>query len=103
MGDGGDTNVPSPPPREGLASFFPFFLPLKNYLVAAFLFLIILAFYLLIFVCTGSSLLHLGFLELQCRGGCSLVPVNELLIVVASLVAEHGLLQFRLSSYGAQA
>ena len=36
-------------------------------------------------------------------GGYSLVLVNGLLIAVASLVLEHGLLEFRLSSYGAQA
>ena len=43
-----------------------------------------------IFGCTGSSLPRGLFLVAVSRG-CSLVEVLGLLIVVASLVAEHGL------------
>ena len=47
--------------------------------------------YLFIFSCSGSLLLHVGFSIVAERGGYSLVAVLGLLIVVASLVAEHGL------------
>ena len=43
---------------------------------------ILFLFYLFIFGCVESSLLHMGFL---------FVAMRRLLIVVASLVAEHGL------------
>ena len=46
-------------------------------------------FNLFIFGCTGSSLSHGLFLVAVSRG-CSLVEVLGFLIVVASLVAEHG-------------
>ena len=46
--------------------------------------------YLFIFGCTGSSLLHMGFLWLR-QSGYSLVLACGLLNVMASLVAEHGL------------
>ena len=49
-----------------------------------------LFFNLFIFGCTGSSLSHGLFLVAVSRG-CSLVEVLGFLIVVASLVAEHGL------------
>ena len=45
---------------------------------------------LFIFGCVGSSLLREGFLELR-REGLLFAAVGELLIAVASLVAEHGL------------
>ena len=45
---------------------------------------------LLIFGCAGSSLLHTSFLWLQ-QAGVTLVAVHRLLIMVPSLVAEHGL------------
>ena len=53
------------------------------------------------FFCIGSSLLHTGF-------SCSeqellFIMVHGLLIAVASLVAEHGLLVCRLSSCSSQA
>ena len=44
-----------------------------------------------------------GLSRVAAHGGYSLVLVNGLLIAVASRVLEHGLLEFRLSSYGAQA
>ena len=47
-------------------------------------------FNLFIFGCTGSSLSRGLFLVAVSRG-CSLVEVLGFLIVVASLVAEHGL------------
>ena len=104
MGDGGKLMYHTPHPgKDYLLSFLSSFLPLKNYLVAAFLFLIILTFYLLTFICTGSSLLHVGFLELQRTGGYFLVLVIALLLAVASLVLERRLLELRLSSYGTQA
>ena len=43
-----------------------------------------------IFGCIGFSLLHVGFSLVAASGGYS-VAVCGLLIVVASLVAEHGL------------
>ena len=46
--------------------------------------------YLFIYGCVGSLLLHAGFLYLQ-RVGLLFVAVLGLLIVVAPLVAEHGL------------
>ena len=46
--------------------------------------------YLFIFGCVGSSLLHTGFLQLRRAGGYSSLQ-RGLLIVVASLVADHGL------------
>ena len=45
---------------------------------------------LLIFGCAGSSLLHTSFLWLQ-QAGVTLVAVHRLLIMVASLAAEHGI------------
>ena len=56
---------------------------------------------LLTFSCTGFSLLHMGFLELQ-REGYSLAVVCRLLIAVVSLVAEHELEMLRLSSCGSK-
>ena len=47
-------------------------------------------FNLFTFGCVGSSLLRAGFLSLR-RAGPTLRVVHGLLIVVASLVAEHGL------------
>ena len=43
-----------------------------------------------IFGCAGSSLLQ-GFSLAEVSGGCTPVAVHGLLIVVASLLAEHGL------------
>ena len=55
-----------------------------------FLYLHILRFYLFIFGCTGS--LFCASLSLAVAiGGCSLVAVHRLLIVVTSLDVEHGL------------
>ena len=57
------------------------------------LFLIILkkfVYYFIIFGCAGSLLLR-GLSLVAARGGCSLVVVCKLLIVMASLAAEHGL------------
>ena len=51
-----------------------------------------------IFGCAGSSLLHVGFLQLG-----QAVVVHEFLIVVASLVAEHRFQAHGLSSCGVQA
>ena len=51
-------------------------------------FLKIILFNLFIFGCIGSLLLHAGFLQLR---GLLFVVVRGLLIVVASLVAEHRL------------
>ena len=45
-------------------------------------------FFFLIFGCTGSSMLHEGFLSLQ-QVGATLVAVHGLLITGASLIAEH--------------
>ena len=42
------------------------------------------------FGCTGSSLLHTGFLQLQ-KAEVTLVAVRELLLAVASVTAEHRL------------
>ena len=50
----------------------------------------IILFLIFIFGCAGSSLLH-GLSLVAVSGGCSLVAVRELLIAVASLVAEDGL------------
>ena len=50
--------------------------------------------------CSGSWLLHLGFLWL-CEQGLLFIVEHRLLIVVASLVAEHGLRGF--GSCGMQA
>ena len=47
--------------------------------------------YLFIFCCSGSLLLCSGFSLIGESRGYSLVVVHRLLIVVASLVAEHGL------------
>ena len=71
--------------------------------------------YLFIYCCARSSLLCVGFLYLQ-GAGTTLVVVCGLLIVEASLVAEHGALghmgfsscssrapEYRLSSRGTQA
>ena len=55
----------------------------------------------LFFGCTGSSLLHMGFLQLR-RTGATLA-VCVLLIAVASLVAEHGFQAHGLSRCGARA
>ena len=41
--------------------------------------------------CVGSSLLHAGFPSSCSEQGLVFVAVHELLIAVASLVAEHGL------------
>ena len=46
-------------------------------------------FFFFIFGCAGSSLLY-GLSLVVTSGGYSLVKVPRLLIVVASLVAEHG-------------
>ena len=46
--------------------------------------------YLFVFGCTGSLLLHAGFLELQ-RVGATLAVVHGLLLAVASPAGEHGL------------
>ena len=50
----------------------------------------LLFFYFIVFDCDGSSLLHTGFLSLQ-RWRLLFDVVCRLLIVVASLVAEHRL------------
>ena len=47
---------------------------------------------LFIFGCAGSSLLCMCFSLVLVNGGSSLIAVLELLTVVASLIAEHGLL-----------
>ena len=47
-------------------------------------------FNLFIFDCVGSSLLHAGLLLLR-RAGVLFIAARGLLIVVASLVGEHGL------------
>ena len=44
-----------------------------------------------IFGCVGSSLLRAGFFSSCSERGLLFVAVPELLIAVASLVAEHGL------------
>ena len=41
--------------------------------------------------CAGSSLLHASFSLVERSRGCSLAAVRGLLIVVALLVAKHGL------------
>ena len=55
-------------------------------------------FYLLISDCAGSSLLH-RLSQVAANWGYSLVAVHGLLIVLASLVVEHGLQ----SAYGSVA
>ena len=50
-----------------------------------------LIYYLFICGCAGSSLLHAGSSVVEMSRGYSLVAAHGLLIVVASLVAEHGL------------
>ena len=47
--------------------------------------------YLFTFGCAGSSLKCMGFLALHRVGACSRVAICGLLIVVVSLVLEHGL------------
>ena len=48
--------------------------------------------YIYIFGCVGSSLLHVGFFFSSCgERGLLFIAVHGLLIVVASLVVEHGL------------
>ena len=54
-------------------------------------FKIYLFIYLFIFGCVGSLLLRTGFLQLWRAGAILCFAVRGLLIVVASLVAEHGL------------
>ena len=65
---------------HGLQSFFFF-----NKFI-----LFIYLFYLFIFGCVGSSLLRAGFSSCS-EWGPLFIAVRGLLIVVASLVAEHGL------------
>ena len=60
----------------------------KNSLV--WIFVCVLFFFIFIFSCTGSALLHLSFLQLQERGLLFAV-VLRLLIAVASRVMEHRL------------
>ena len=55
------------------------------------LFFLFFLIYLFIFVCIGSLLLHAGFLSSCDEQGLLFVAVHGLLIVVASLVEEHGL------------
>ena len=50
-----------------------------------------LKFFKFIYGCVGSSLLHEGFLSSCGERGLLFIAVRELLIVVASLVAEHTL------------
>ena len=57
--------------------------------------IIFLLIYLFIFGCVESQLLHAGFLQLW-RAGLLFIAVHRLLIVVASLVVEHGLQVHRL-------
>ena len=63
--------------------------------------------FLLIFIClflatVGSSLLHVGLSLLEASGGSSLIEVCGLLILVASLVVEHGLQTAGFSGCGTQ-
>ena len=60
-----------------------------------------LQFYLFIYGCTRSLLMHAGFL--QWRAGATLDMVRRLLIVVVSLVAEHRLQSAGLRSCSIQA
>ena len=62
-----------------MTSFFCLFVFLKKFIN------------LFIFGCFGSSLLHESFLSICGERGLLFVAVHGLLIVVASLVAEHGL------------
>ena len=67
-----------------LGSFF------KNRIQFIYLFIyLFIYFYLFIFGCAGSWLLHAGFLQLRERG-LLFIAMHRLLIVVASLVVEHG-------------
>ena len=54
------------------------------------LFILFLLYFLFIFGCIGSLLLRVGFPYLG-RGGILFIAVCRLLIMGASLVAEHGL------------
>ena len=58
----------------------------------------ILKFYLFIFGCAGSLLLHRLFSSCD-KWGLLFVTVLRLLIVVASLVAEHGLCSDEVQTY----
>ena len=69
--------------------FFEFFF-LNNTFFFFFDLLFILFIYPWLLGRVGSSLLRAGFLQLR-RAGNTLVVVHGLLIVVASLVVEHGL------------
>ena len=89
-----------------LAQNLPCLTSVQIYIFLNFYFILIFSFltlfiYLFIFVCIGSSLLHAGFLQLQ-RVGATLRCGAGVLIVVASLVAEHGLQACGLSSCGSR-
>ena len=71
--------------------FFLTLVPSGTVLVLGFFFFILKFIYLFIFGCVGSLLLCAGFLSSYGEWGLLFFAVRGLLIVVASLVVEHGL------------
>ena len=66
-------------------------------------FLTLIYFFLFIYGCTGSLLLHAGFPLVAARKGCSLVAVQGLLVAMASLVVEQRVQARGLESCGSPA